>query len=154
MRTPVSRRNSPTRMGRSGAYVWWLPTKRMGRWSVGTPLNPCTTRPSSSVEKNTGLDSRRRTLPQLDKRDHGAVASSADQEHRVPPARPQVWRRTRGLAAAPLPQEKRNHRAVPRVLTENTENSPRGLTATTAREGEKPQGSASSSHREHGATEP
>ena len=31
-------------MGRSGAYVWWLPTNRMGLSVAGTPPSPLTTR--------------------------------------------------------------------------------------------------------------
>jgi len=52
----------PTRMLMSGAYVWWLPTKRSGRSPGGTPSKPCTMVPSSSVEKNTGLESCRTSL--------------------------------------------------------------------------------------------
>mmetsp|Transcript_7205 Transcript_7205/g.31788 ORF Transcript_7205/g.31788 Transcript_7205/m.31788 type:complete len:354 (+) Transcript_7205:732-1793(+) len=71
---PLSRINSCTRKPRSGASVWWLPTRSTGAPFVpkGTASMPWTICPFALVEKNTGD-----VILRSGSRDSNALSSSA-----------------------------------------------------------------------------
>mmetsp|Transcript_7 Transcript_7/g.35 ORF Transcript_7/g.35 Transcript_7/m.35 type:complete len:356 (+) Transcript_7:722-1789(+) len=71
---PLSRINSCTRKPRSGASVWWLPTRSTGAPFVpkGTASMPGTICPFALVEKNTGD-----VILRSGSRDSNALSSSA-----------------------------------------------------------------------------